>query len=75
LVGQGAGQKYEIGLQTRNFGDCDAEKFPIQPKNKPSLDFRENAHLRARTNNMFGAIMRVRSVFAHAVHTKKVLYM
>jgi asparaginyl-tRNA synthetase len=38
------------------------EKFPIQ-KNKPSLDFlHENAHLRVRTN-MFGAIMRVRSVY------------
>jgi len=33
------------------------------------LEFlRENAHLRVRTN-AFGAIMRVRSVLAHAVHT------
>ena len=67
---QGAGQKYEIQVQTLEIlGDSDAEKFPIQPKNKPSLDFlRENAHLRPRTN-LFGAIMRVRSVLAHAVHT------
>jgi len=36
---------------------------------KHSLEFlRENAHLRVRTN-AFGAIMRVRSVLAHAVHT------
>ena len=66
---KGAGQKYEIQVtQLEILGDCDAEKFPIQPKNKPSLDFlRENAHLRPRTN-VFGAIMRVRSVLAHAVH-------
>ena len=67
---KGAGQKYEIQVKTLEIlGDSDAEKFPIQPKNKPSLDFlRENAHLRPRTN-LFGAIMRVRSVLAHAVHT------
>ena len=66
---QGAGQKYEIQVTTLEIlGDSDAEKFPIQPKNKPSLDFlRENAHLRPRTN-LFGAIMRVRSVLSHAVH-------
>ena len=67
---QGAGQKFEIQVHTLEIlGDSDAEKFPIQPKNKPSLDFlRENAHLRVRTN-MFGAIMRVRSVLSFAVHS------
>ena len=66
---QGAGQKYEIQVtKLEVLGDCDAEKFPMQPK-KHSLEFlRENAHLRVRTN-AFGAIMRVRSVLAHAVHT------
>jgi asparaginyl-tRNA synthetase len=66
---QGAGQKYEIQVaQLEILGDCDAEKFPMQPK-KHSLEFlRENAHLRVRTN-AFGAIMRVRSVLAHAVHS------
>jgi asparaginyl-tRNA synthetase len=66
---KGAGQKFEIQVQKLEIlGDSDAEKFPIQPKNKPSLDFlRENAHLRVRTN-MFGAIMRVRSVLSFAVH-------
>ncbi|WP_293871845.1 asparagine--tRNA ligase [Flavobacterium sp.] len=66
---QGAGQKYEIQVRHLEIlGDCDAEKFPIQPKNKPSLDFlRENAHLRVRTN-AFGAIMRVRSVLSFAIH-------
>ncbi len=66
---QGAGQKVEIQvIKLEILGDSDAEKFPIQPKNKPSLDFlRENAHLRTRTN-MFGAIMRVRSTLSFAVH-------
>ena len=67
---QGAGQKFEVQVKSLEIlGDSDAEKFPIQPKNKPSLDFlRENAHLRTRTN-MFQAIMRVRSVLSFAVHS------
>lgn len=65
---QGAGQKFEIQVKKLEIlGDSDAEKFPMQPK-KHSLEFlRENAHLRVRTN-AFGAIMRVRSVLAFAVH-------
>ncbi len=66
---QGAGQKYEVQVSKLEIlGDCDAEKFPMQPK-KHSLEFlRENAHLRVRTN-AFGAIMRVRSVLSFAVHS------
>lgn len=65
---QGAGQKWEIQVkQLEILGDSDPEKFPMQPK-RHSLEFlRENAHLRVRTN-AFGAIMRVRSVLAFAVH-------
>ncbi len=65
---QGKGQKFEIQVtNVEILGDSDAEKFPMQPK-KHSLEFlRENAHLRVRTN-AFGAIMRVRSVLAFAVH-------
>lgn len=65
---QGAGQKYEIQVKELEIlGDSDAEKFPMQPK-KHSLEFlRENAHLRVRTN-VFGAIMRVRSVLSFAIH-------
>ena len=65
---QGKGQKYEIQATTVEIlGDSDPETYPIQPK-KHSLEFlRENAHLRVRTN-MFGAIMRVRSTLAYAVH-------
>ena len=65
---RGAGQKVEIQVtKLEILGDSDAEKFPMQPK-KHSLEFlRENAHLRVRTN-AFGAIMRVRSTLAFAVH-------
>ena len=67
---KGAGQKFEIQVSKLEIlGDSDAETYPIQLRNKPSLEFlREKAHLRVRTN-AFGAIMRVRSVLAHAVHT------
>ena len=65
---KGAGQTFEIQVKKIEIlGDSDPEKFPMQPK-KHSLEFlRENAHLRVRTN-AFGAIMRVRSVLAFAVH-------
>ncbi|MFN5773899.1 OB-fold nucleic acid binding domain-containing protein, partial [Flavobacterium sp.] len=66
---QGSGQKYEIQVtKLEILGDSDAEKYPIQLRNRPSLEFlRENAHLRVRTNT-FSAVMRVRSVLAYAVH-------
>ncbi|WP_347050905.1 asparagine--tRNA ligase [Flavobacterium olei] len=66
---KGAGQKYEIQVsKIEILGDSDAEAYPIQLRNRPSLEFlREKAHLRVRTN-AFGAIMRVRSVLSFAVH-------
>lgn len=66
---QGAGQNYEIQVEDiQVLGDCDINAYPIQLKNRPSLELlRENAHLRIRTNT-FGAIMRVRSVLSFAVH-------
>jgi len=62
------GQPVEIKVnQLEVLGDCDAEKYPLQPK-KHSLEFlREIAHLRSRTNT-FGAVMRVRHAMAYAVH-------
>ena len=48
-------------------GDCDAEKYPLQPK-KHSLEFlREIAHLRPRTNTI-SAVMRIRHAMAFAIH-------
>ncbi|SEW05531.1 asparagine--tRNA ligase [Chitinophaga arvensicola] len=65
----GKGQKVELKAVTLEIlGDCDPEKYPLQLKNKPSLEYlREIAHLRFRTNT-FGAIFRVRHALAFAVH-------
>ena len=65
---QGRGQDVEIQVNTVNVhGAADPETYPIQPK-KHSMEFlREQAHLRIRTNT-FGAVMRVRSVLAFAIH-------
>ncbi|MET6998932.1 asparagine--tRNA ligase [Chitinophaga defluvii] len=65
----GKGQKVELKASTLEIlGDCDPEKYPLQLKNKPSLEYlREIAHLRFRTNT-FGAIFRVRHTLAFAVH-------
>ncbi|MGF6845161.1 asparaginyl-tRNA synthetase [Chitinophaga sp. W3I9] len=65
----GKGQKVELKATTLEIlGDCDPEKYPLQLKNKPSLEYlREIAHLRFRTNT-FGAIFRVRHALAFAVH-------
>lgn len=64
----GKGQQIEIrAASIEVLGDCDAEKYPLQPK-KHSLEFlREIAHLRFRTNT-FGAVFRVRHSLAFAVH-------
>ena len=65
----GKGQKIELKAKTLEIlGDCDTEKYPLQLKNRPSLEYlREIAHLRFRTNT-FGAIFRVRHALAFAVH-------
>jgi asparaginyl-tRNA synthetase len=65
----GQGQTVEIPAATIEvLGDCDPETYPLQLKNRPSLEFlREHAHLRFRTNT-FGAIFRVRNTLSFAVH-------
>jgi asparaginyl-tRNA synthetase len=65
----GKGQRVELKVaELEVLGDCDPEKYPLQLKNKPSLQYlREIAHLRFRTNT-FGAIFRVRHSLAFAVH-------
>ena len=69
IASLGKGQKVEIvAKDIEILGDCDPEKYPLQLKNRPSLEFlREIAHLRFRTNT-FGAIFRVRNSLAFAVH-------
>ena len=65
---QGRGQYVEIQVSELSVhGGADPELYPIQPK-KHSMEFlREQAHLRVRTNT-FGAVMRVRSSLAYAIH-------
>ena len=65
----GKGQAMELKAKSVEIlGDCDPETYPLQLKNRPSLEYlREIAHLRSRTNT-FGAIMRVRHAMAYAVH-------
>lgn len=65
----GKGQKVEVKATTVEvLGDCDPEKYPLQLKNRPSLEYlREIAHLRFRTNT-FGAVFRVRHALAYAIH-------
>ncbi|HRH61079.1 MAG TPA: asparagine--tRNA ligase, partial [Chitinophagaceae bacterium] len=65
----GKGQKVEVKAESITIlGDCDAEKYPLQLKNRPSLEYlREIAHLRFRTNT-FGAVFRVRHALAFAIH-------
>lgn len=64
----GKGQSVEIAVDTIEvYGDCDVEKYPLQPK-KHSLEFlREIAHLRFRTNT-FGAVFRLRHALGYAIH-------
>ncbi len=69
ITSLGKGQAVEVKVKELEIlGDCDPEKYPLQLKNKPSLEYlREIAHLRSRTNT-FGAVMRVRHAMAFAIH-------
>ncbi|MDE6109659.1 MAG: asparagine--tRNA ligase [Muribaculaceae bacterium] len=64
---QGKGQTVEVQAdELEVFGTAD-ETYPLQKKGH-SLEFlREKAHLRPRTNT-FGAVLRVRSALAFAIH-------
>ncbi len=68
---QGAGQRVEIKVKTIEIaGDADPEEVKLtilSPKRHSLEKLREQAHLRVRTNT-FGAIMRLRSKLAFAVH-------
>ncbi|MEE0978508.1 MAG: asparagine--tRNA ligase [Muribaculaceae bacterium] len=65
----GKGQTAEIQAQTLHiYGTADTETYPLQKKGHTLEFLREKAHLRMRTNT-FGAIFRVRSVLAYAIHT------
>ena len=65
---QGRGQRYEVKARdVQLLGPADPEEYPLQKK-RHTLEFlREIAHLRPRTNT-FGAMARVRSGMAYAIH-------
>ena len=66
---QGRGQRYEIqAREVRLLGSADPETYPLQKKRHTPEFLREIAHLRPRTNT-FGAMARVRSAVAFAIHS------
>ena len=66
---QGKGQQYELqGQEVRLLGEADPETYPLQKKRHTPEFLREIAHLRPRTNT-FGAMARVRSAAAFAIHS------
>ena len=68
VASQGKGQRVEMqAREVRVLGRADPEQYPIQPKRHSFEFLRTQAHLRPRTN-AFGAVARVRSAIAAAVH-------
>ncbi|EGB13457.1 asparaginyl-tRNA synthetase [Pseudodesulfovibrio mercurii] len=64
----GQGQKWEVrGRTLEVIGEADQETFPLQKKRHSDEFLRSIAHLRPRTNK-FGAMFRMRSHLAQAVH-------
>lgn len=65
---QGKGQTCEVQAQTLEvYGTSDPDNYPLQKKGHTLEFLREKAHLRPRTNT-FGAVLRVRSALAFAIH-------
>ncbi len=62
-----AGQTFEIQMSSLELLGDSSEDYPIQPKRHTREFLRELAYLRPRTN-LFGAVFRVRSVAAMAIH-------
>ncbi len=68
VASPGAGQKYELKVSKLEiYGDCDAEKYPIQKKKTSDEFLRTVAHLRPRTNK-YAAMLRVRAELSFAIH-------
>ncbi len=68
VASQGKGQTSEIQAETIEiYGTADPEQYPLQKKGHTLEFLREKAHLRPRTNT-FGAVLRVRSALAFAIH-------
>ena len=65
----GKGQAVEVKAATIEvLGECNPDTYPLQLKNRPSLEYlREIAHLRFRTQT-FGAVFRIRHSLSFAIH-------
>lgn len=64
----GKGQSVEIQAKRLTvYGTADPDTYPLQKKGHTLEFLREKAHLRPRTNT-FGAVLRVRSALAFAIH-------
>lgn len=64
----GKGQKWEVRADSLDiYGTADVESFPLQKKRHSDEFLRTIAHLRPRTNK-YGAMFRIRSETAFAVH-------
>jgi asparaginyl-tRNA synthetase len=65
----GKGQRWEVqATHVRLLGAADPETYPMQKKRHSDEFLRSIAHLRPRTNK-YGALFRIRSESAFAVHT------
>lgn len=63
----GKGQKWEIKARGVEIINLAPESYPLQKKRHSDEFLRTIAHLRPRTNK-FGAVFRLRSEMAHAIH-------
>jgi asparaginyl-tRNA synthetase len=67
VASQGTGQSWEVQATTLKLLGVADETYPLQKKGHSAEFMRSIAHLRPRSN-LYGAVFRVRSKMAHAVH-------
>ncbi len=67
IESQGKNQRWEVHADEFELVGAADETFPLQKKGHTMEYLREIAHLRARSN-LFGAVFRVRSKLAFAIH-------
>jgi asparaginyl-tRNA synthetase len=68
VASQGKGQSWELVADHLEVVGASDETYPLQKKGHTPEFLREIAHLRPRSN-LFGAVFRVRSRLAYAIHT------
>lgn len=68
LPSPGTGQDFELKAEKIHVFQKAPESYPLQKKRHSDEFLRSIAHLRPRTNK-YGALFRIRSAMAHAVHS------